>query len=197
MSFKKERDFSLPYHIVLISRAAPAFVALRLMRRHKVLNLKWRERIMLAVTEVNNCVMCSYMHTKIALQAGMSNDEIKNILAGELKDVPENEITSVLFAKDYAANKEVIDPAYKTKLEQQYGKAKAHAICYACQMITMTNSMGINMKRLRDTLMFKHEKGSNFLNELLIPLSTMILFPILALVALTYMPFRVNKLVKA
>jgi AhpD family alkylhydroperoxidase len=196
MSFKQERNFSLPYHLVLINRGAKAFVALRLLRRHKVLNLKWRERIMLAVTEVNNCVMCSYMHTKIALQAGMSNQEIKNILAGELKDVPENEITAVLFAKDYAANKEVIDPKYKTKLEQEYGKAKAHAICYACQMITMTNSMGINLKRLRDTFMFKHHKGSNFLNELLIPLSTMILFPLLALANLTYMPFKVNQLVK-
>jgi AhpD family alkylhydroperoxidase len=196
MILKQERNFSLPYHLVLIKRGANAFVALRLLKRHKVLNLKWRERIMLAVTEVNNCVMCSYMHTKIALQAGMSNQEIKNILAGELKDVPENEITSVLFAKDYAANKEVIDPKYKAKLEQEYGKAKAHAICYACQMITMTNSMGINLKRLRDTFMFKHHSGSNFLNELLIPLSTMLLFPLLAIASLTYMPFKVNQLVK-
>jgi len=197
MNYKQERAFSLGYHLVLISRAAPAFVALRLMRKHKVLNLKWRERIMLAVTEVNNCAMCSYMHTKISLKAGMSPEEIKNILAGELKDVPANEVTSVMFAKDYAANKEEIDPSFKNKLEQEYGKTKAFAICKACQMITMTNSMGINMKHLRDTLMFKHKKGSNVLNEILVPLSTMILFPILVLVSLLYVPFQVNKLVKA
>jgi AhpD family alkylhydroperoxidase len=197
MSFKQSRKFSYFYHVKLVWKAAPAFVALRLMRKHKVLNIKWRERIMLAITEVNGCDMCSYMHTKIALQAGMSNEEIKNILGGELKDVPDNEITSVLFAKDYAFNKEKIDPSFKAKLEQQYGKPKAYAICKASEMITMTNSMGISMKNLRDTFMFKHHKGSNVLNEFLIPLTTMILFPILALVSLTYVPFKVNKIVKA
>jgi AhpD family alkylhydroperoxidase len=197
MGFKKSRKFSYFYHIKLVWKAAPAFVALRLMRKHKVLNLKWRERIMLAITEVNGCDMCSYVHTKIALQAGMSNEEIKNILGGELKDVPYEEITSVLFAKDYAFNKEVIDPSFKTKLEQQYGKPKAYAICKAAEMITMTTSMGISMKNLRDTIMFKHHKGSNVLTEVLIPLSTMVLFPLFAIISLFYVPFKVNKLVKA
>jgi AhpD family alkylhydroperoxidase len=38
---------------------------------------------MLAVTEVNGCEMCSYAHTKMALEAGLSNDEIQQMLAGD------------------------------------------------------------------------------------------------------------------
>nr|WP_237713710.1 carboxymuconolactone decarboxylase family protein [Rhodococcus sp. P14] len=57
---------------------------------------------MLAVTEVNGCGACSYAHTKIALGAGMSSAEIRNILAGVLDDVPDSEVAAVLFAQHYA-----------------------------------------------------------------------------------------------
>ncbi|WP_256205872.1 carboxymuconolactone decarboxylase family protein [Carnobacterium iners] len=38
------------------------------------------ERIMLAVTQVNGCSVCSYTHTKMALEVGMKSEKIKNIL---------------------------------------------------------------------------------------------------------------------
>ncbi|WP_378936781.1 carboxymuconolactone decarboxylase family protein [Metabacillus herbersteinensis] len=43
------------------------------------------ERIMLAVTEVNGCEFCSYSHTKIALEQGMSQEEIKCFYPESLK----------------------------------------------------------------------------------------------------------------
>ncbi|UTB33936.1 MAG: carboxymuconolactone decarboxylase family protein [Methanobacterium sp. ERen5] len=46
-------------------------------KRKKELSQKFIERIMLAVTEVNGCEICSYAHTKRALESGMSNEEIK------------------------------------------------------------------------------------------------------------------------
>ncbi|MGZ7044570.1 MAG: carboxymuconolactone decarboxylase family protein, partial [Methanobacterium sp.] len=49
-------------------------------KRNKELNSKFIERIMLAVTEVNDCALCSYAHTKRALECGMSNEEIQKIL---------------------------------------------------------------------------------------------------------------------
>ncbi|MFC0273464.1 carboxymuconolactone decarboxylase family protein [Metabacillus herbersteinensis] len=40
---------------------------------------------MLAVTEVNGCEFCSYSHTKIALEQGMSQEEIKCFYPESLK----------------------------------------------------------------------------------------------------------------
>ena len=41
-----------------------------------VLDQAFKERIMLAVTEVNGCAMCSYAHTQMALEAGLSSEDV-------------------------------------------------------------------------------------------------------------------------
>ena len=79
---------------------------------------------MLAVTEVNGCIMCSYVHTKLSLKAGLSNEDIKEILAGDLDGIPADESLAVLFAKDYAYNKETIDLAFYDKLEKTRQESK-------------------------------------------------------------------------
>ncbi len=43
-----------------------------------LVNNKFIERLQLAVTEVNGCVVCSYQHAKMAVRQGMSNDEISS-----------------------------------------------------------------------------------------------------------------------
>lgn len=39
----------------------------------KLIDPLFVERLQLAVTEVNGCAACSYQHTKMALEMGMSN----------------------------------------------------------------------------------------------------------------------------
>lgn len=60
-----------------------------------ILSTRFIERIMLAVTEVNQCPLCSYAHTKMALEAGMSSAEIKSLLTHHLDSVPDDETTAV------------------------------------------------------------------------------------------------------
>lgn len=144
---------------------------------------------MLAVTEVNGCQMCSYVHTKLALSAGLSMDDIQELLSGELVGVPKEESLGVLFAKDYAFNKEKIDADFYQKLVDTYDVRKARAILGVVEMITMTNAMGLGLGYLKRTLTFKHVKGSNILNEVLIPLSTKVLFPLSLMLFLPYIPF--------
>ena len=82
-----------------------AFRSMPLLKRAKAegkMNHAFLERIMLAVTEANGCAMCSYYHTKVALEAGFSETEIRNMLGGELSDVPAGELEGVLFAQHYA-----------------------------------------------------------------------------------------------
>lgn len=189
MSFKEKRKFRLLEHLPIIVRAARSFLYLRLFKKKNGMNFKFKERIMLAVTEVNGCQMCSYVHTKLALSAGLSMDDIQELLSGELVGVPKEESLGVLFAKDYAFNKEKINAEFYQKLVDTYDVRKARAILGVVEMITMTNAMGLGLGYLKRTFTFKHVKGSNILNEVLIPLSTMVLFPLSLMLFLPYIPF--------
>jgi AhpD family alkylhydroperoxidase len=192
-NLNKSRTFSFFYHQTLIVKAAIAFSENQYLKREKLLNLKWKERIMLAVTEVNQCTMCSWMHTNIALKAGMKEDEIKNILSGSYDEIPNNELLSILYAQDYASNKETINKPYVAKLIEAYGVRRTRMIKNVISIITMTTSMGIAIGKLKATFTGKHVRGSNVFSELFIPLSTMILFPFIALLGLVVSPFRLLK----
>jgi AhpD family alkylhydroperoxidase len=181
---KKSRLFTVKEHVKNIFTAGISFVELKKMKKKKIINKKLKERVMLAVSEVNGCAMCSWVHTRIALDAGMDNKEIKTILAGEMEGIPEEDVLAVLFAKNFAFNHDKIDPEMYQKLIDVYGENKAIAIVYVCNVITMTCAMGINLKLLRDRILFKRRKDSNLLVELTIPLLTMILFPFAVIKAL-------------
>jgi AhpD family alkylhydroperoxidase len=192
-NLNKSRTFSFFYHQALIVKAAIAFSENQYLKREKLLNLKWKERIMLAVTEVNQCTMCSWMHTNIALKAGMKEDEIKNILSGSYDEIPNKELLSILYAQDYASNKETMNQTYVAKLIEAYGVRRTRMIKNVISIITMTTSMGIAIGKLKATFTGKHVRGSNVFSELFIPLSTMIIFPFIVLLGFVISPFRLLK----
>jgi len=149
------------------------------VKKHKLFNKQFKERIMLAVTEVNGCELCSYVHTKISLSSGMNSSEIKELLNGIKDDVPEEQLVAVLFAEYYATSHEKPEKEMVNRLINEYGREKAKIICAILGMITLTNSMGISLGLFKDRLMFKRVKKSKLFNELGIPLSTMTVFPML------------------
>ena len=59
--FSVSETYGIVYRAV---RTMPAFAT---AQRNGVLQEDFAERLMLAVTEVNKCAMCSYAHTKMAL----------------------------------------------------------------------------------------------------------------------------------
>ncbi|MFA7136802.1 MAG: carboxymuconolactone decarboxylase family protein, partial [Bacteroidales bacterium] len=78
-----KRKFSL-YELyrsfVYAPRAASKLIG---NRKPKLLDPHFIERLQLAVTEVNGCAACSYQHTQMALEQGMSNEEITSFLSGD------------------------------------------------------------------------------------------------------------------
>lgn len=174
-----KRIFTAKEHMRIIARAARSINVLFYAKKNKLFNKKFKERIMLAVTEVNGCELCSYVHTKIALNSGMDNKEIKEILNGSKEDVPEHELLGVLFGEHYADSHESPDKLAIDSLIAEYGRDKAKIICAILGMITLTNSMGISMGLFKDRLKFNRVKKSKLINELSIPLLTMTLFPLL------------------
>ncbi len=176
-----KRVFKIREQVRKIYLAAKSFVLLKTSKKYKLMNKKLKERIMLSVTEVNGCAMCSYVHTKMALGTGMSNKEINNILDGIHKDIPLEDSVAVMFAQHFADSKEKPSKETLSRLVDEYGIQKSELVIAACNVITMTNGMGTSMDYFYSRIKFKRNKDSNLLLEIMNPLLTMILFPVLVL----------------
>lgn len=136
------------------------------------------ERIMLAVTEVNVCEVCSYAHTKIALEQGMSNEEIQMLLSGNTQTIPSNEAAAVFFAQHYADTKGNPTNDSWQRIVEVYGMTKAMGILGAIRAIMMGNAYGIPLSAFRSRLKGNPIKKSSLLYEISMMLSIIILFPV-------------------
>ena len=159
-------------------------------KRKKELNPKFIERIMLAVTEVNGCAICSYAHTKKALESGMSNEEIQKMLSGIIDDVPTSEVPAVMFAQHYADTRG--NPTLESwqRIVEIYGISKAKGILGSIRFIMIGNAYGIAWSSFFNRLRCRPDQRSNLLYELSIMLGT-ILTPISLIHALISDLFRI------
>ncbi|MBN1248115.1 MAG: carboxymuconolactone decarboxylase family protein [Anaerolineae bacterium] len=110
--------------------------------RGEALPRAFRERLMLAVTEVNQCRYCAYYHARQALVEGLSEDEIEALAAGDFADSPPGERPALLYAQHWAEADGRPDPAAQVRLEQLYDPATARAIELALRVIRIGNLMG-------------------------------------------------------
>lgn len=145
------------------------------------------ERIMLTVTEVNGCALCSYAHTKMALESGMSNGEIQNMLSGVMEDVPEAELAAVLFAQHYADTRGNPSKEAWKRIIKTYGRSKAYGILGAIRVIMIGNVTGIPIGTFISRLKGKTDridKRSNIFYEISILIISILFIPISLLHAL-------------
>ena len=112
-------------------------------KRKGTISSEFIERLMLAVTEVNKCPLCSYAHSKMALEMGMSSTEIKDMLNGEFSAVPNDELPAVMFAQHYADKRGNPTKESWDQLVTIYGLKKAQGILGAIRAIMMGNAYGI------------------------------------------------------
>ncbi len=106
------------------------------------LSKEFMERIMLAVTSVNGCRYCSYFHTKIALESGCSDDEIREILEGNINCANKEQLPALAFAQHFAESNETPSRESLKQLVKIYGVEKSKQILTACRMITLGNLFG-------------------------------------------------------
>jgi AhpD family alkylhydroperoxidase len=145
---------------------------------------EFKERIMLAVTEVNGCEICSYVHTRIALEKGLSDEEIQMILGGNSEKIPEQEVVAILFAQHYADTRG--KPTQKTwnTLVATYGEQKSYHILGIIRMMMVGNIFGIPLSALKNRIKGKPNKKSNIGYELIMMVLPIPFIPITLLHAL-------------
>ena len=130
----------------------PAIAALAANRRRRVLDRAALERIMLAVTEVNGCPACSWAHSRMALQEGMSHEEISALLSGDSGVVPPDEATGVAFAQHYADSRAHPDRLAFDALVHDVGPERARTVLAAAHLMLVANMYGIPFSALHARL---------------------------------------------
>jgi AhpD family alkylhydroperoxidase len=136
------------------------------LTQHRI-SRTFSEKIMLAVTQVNGCRYCSYAHTRLALQAGVSEPELRDLLMGEFSHIPAHELIAVLFAQHYAEQADRYDAAAWQRLQDTYGVEGASDILTHIRVITFANLYGNTFDALLERLRFHPVRGSHFFDEVI------------------------------
>lgn len=103
----------------------------------------FRERLMLVVTEVNGCRYCRSFHVPQAVSCGVSEEEIMDILAGQLPaDAPEEELTALAYAQHWAEENARPDLEYRRQVQECYGPETFAAVEMILRMIRVGNLTG-------------------------------------------------------
>jgi AhpD family alkylhydroperoxidase len=113
---------------------------------------QFRERIMLTVTEVNGCELCSYAHIRFAVEAGMSHAEIRALLGGAAHQVPDHQLSAIAFAQHYADTRGHPDTLAWREIVEAYGETEALGVLAAARIMMWGNALGIPLSSLRSRL---------------------------------------------
>lgn len=147
-------------------------------KKAKEISDDFSERIMLAVTEVNGCAMCSYAHTQMALEAGMSEEEVEQMLSGVTDSIPKDEVLAVMFAQHYADTRGNPSKESWDRIVEVYGEPKAKGILGAIRMIMVGNTYGIVLGSFKNRFKGEPDERSNLLYELGMLLTLIIFVPV-------------------
>jgi AhpD family alkylhydroperoxidase len=148
------------------------------------------EKIMLAVTQVNGCRYCSYAHARMALQAGISEAELRDLLAGEFGQLPEHELIAVLFAQHYAEQADRYDAAAWQRLQDTCGAEVAVDMLVHIRVITYANLYGNTFDALLERLRLRPVAGSHFFDEVIVLSSGATVVPLSVLIGMIVRQLR-------
>jgi AhpD family alkylhydroperoxidase len=157
---------------------------LRAAKRHGDLDGESIERIMLAVTEVNGCEVCSHAHARMALERGLTSEEIRMLLAGDSDAVPADEAVAIAFAQHYADARGSTSRASWQRLVEAYGTRKALGILGAARVMMIANAYGIAWSALLSRLKGRPVAKSSILYELVMLAAIVVFVPLASVHAL-------------
>jgi len=128
---------------------------------------QFAERIMLAVTAVNDCEYCIYGHSGSSIKSGVDDEEVISIMNLEYNASSFDEIVALNFAKHYAeANSRPTKKEYEG-LVNYYGPEKVNDILIFIQIVSLGNFLGNTVEAYEARRNgFIVENGSNFFETL-------------------------------
>lgn len=154
-----------------------AIATLKGNRKSTLVDTHFIERLQLAVTEVNGCAACSYQHTQMALEQGMSNEEISSFLSGGSSFIKPEEAKAILFAQHFADSRGFPKKYAYDAIVEEYGEKEARIILSAAQTMIAGNMFGIPFSALLSRFQGKPYKDSSLFYELGMEIGGIIALP--------------------
>ncbi|MGB1120858.1 MAG: carboxymuconolactone decarboxylase family protein [Saprospiraceae bacterium] len=174
--YKRKFSFLELYRTyLLLPKAISAMIR---NKKKQLIHENFIERIHLAITEVNGCAACSYAHTYMALNQGMSSEEINSFLSGDGRFINETEAKAIVFAQHFADTRGFPKADAYQAITKEYGEEKAHIIISAAQIMLAGNIYGIPMSAFKSRLNGKQFKESSLFYELGMQIFGILLLPI-------------------
>jgi AhpD family alkylhydroperoxidase len=135
------------------------------------------ERVMLAVTQVNGCRYCSFAHTRMALTAGVTSEEIRAIEANEFGKILPDQVTALMFAQHYAEMDGHPAPEAWQRMIDVYGADVTRDLMVYIRLISLANLWGNTFDALLSRLTVRAAPGSSLLQELGVVFGWIVLVP--------------------
>jgi AhpD family alkylhydroperoxidase len=173
-----KKKYSAKECYTILYKGFRTYKYMRKAKKKKLLSEEFISRIMLAVTEVNGCEICSYHHTEEALKKGMSSEEIAGLLSGSIDNVPDDESIALFFAQHYADTRGLPSKEAWERMLTAYGEEKALGILGAIRGIMIGNAYGIAYSAFKNRLKGNPIHNSSVGYELRIMLSIIPFVPI-------------------
>jgi AhpD family alkylhydroperoxidase len=136
------RHFAGPGHFLSSSMDIFARVAARSGPVRGPVEETLRQRLWLAVTHVNDCRYCFWVHTRLALRSGVPADEVDALCSGRITKSPPDERPALRYARKWAEREGRPDPKSRARLAGTYGEEKASGIESVLQLIRWANLTG-------------------------------------------------------
>ncbi len=111
------------------------------LRRARI-GAAFRERLMLAVTAINRCRYCAYGHARLAVRAGVPEEEVQRLLQGYIHDAQPYELPALLYASHWAETDAEPDPDAVRLLHINYEPQTRAAIQTTIRTIRLGNLTG-------------------------------------------------------
>lgn len=138
MTTFRKRTFTLPQLGESLAMAGLHLPVLVASLARSSLTPALREQVMLAVTSVNDCRYCDWVHTGLALENGVDLAELAGLLDQSLDSLDDNTAVAILFGKHFADSQRRPSRAARDKLRDHFSPwqrrqimAWIHAIYFA------------------------------------------------------------------
>jgi len=108
--------------------------------RNREISAVLREKIMLVITAINECSYCSWFHASQAVESGISEEEVANMLKLQFQaDASPFELNALLYAQHFAETNRNPDAEMTAQLFDFYGDKTAKHIILLIRMIFFGN----------------------------------------------------------
>ncbi|HME53714.1 MAG TPA: carboxymuconolactone decarboxylase family protein [Candidatus Lokiarchaeia archaeon] len=150
--FFPKRSYTFRIFFRDFNRAIQNLGSIRETMRSGTISHKFAEHVMLAVTAVNGCRYCSWVHARMALEAGCTTKEIAGILTSDSGAIASDEAIAIAFAHHYADSCGNPERFALLRLVKAYGLQKSRDILNSIYLITIGNYMGNTLDAFRSRL---------------------------------------------